>query len=814
MRPVIITPPASQTISEDQTAVFSIAAYGDEPLSYQWQRFDKKSRNWSNLRGEDQPEYVAPIHLHETDDEPNFRCVVSNRSGSVVSSQAVLTMIRSLTVSEPDDTVKSTPLKPPGSHALVIGTFNAYFLPTFFSEKADPDDDEKRAKRLAKRILAVGYDIIALNEVFDEDARGVLVNLLSPDYPHYVSKLIGLISPHEDSGLMLFSKHPFEPLPKNKYQAGRRGKGSSKEVAFKVFVHNYGKDYHADKGAGYVRILIPDTGRVINVVFTHLQANYDHYSQAELDKVRKVRYEQLFEIKHLIEGSMLLEQIQKEDIFILGDLNIDGDLGKYSVTGSIAGGGIPEWHECFSLGGGNWFFNTTVRDCWAYETSPADRGITHRVDNARFDYIMRSRYQQDPEYLCLQHLILAYNLRDLCDPSKGFYHESGLGMAGWCDLSDHIGVTAVLNLWAAHSSPLTAEPLFGSGTFQGKITYPGSMQWLVFEEPGTYGFAASGCSGVSYHVYQSTDLTTPLLPYDKNSVYVDDCALTRYVVPEAPFYVRLFHPSPAATGTLQFTFKKFTGDSKDTACVLKPNEPIDHEMPIMPLNADDQVWFELDVDKVDSGKPQDLYFFLEAAPGTPEVFSLIIYDSDGLTKLQQTNNQTRLDMKMHFGPKKFYLVARRNAASHPTPATSFRIGWETNLTVLHGYVPGLPGSLPLTLTCDSQTDWFGNDTIFLFGCWADGKRLISELPLGDFDTGEIKSLDGALGVIRFVEKVEIMLRERDPHEDDYIFFTILRLDREKLFISSSQSAIDDGGGVDNGQYTFRYQLSRSIPIAK
>ncbi|MCA9772951.1 MAG: hypothetical protein KC466_11130, partial [Myxococcales bacterium] len=88
---------------------------------------------------------------------------------------------------------------------LVVGTFNAQFLPTLLSPKADSDDDIKRSAQIAKRIIASGYDIIILNEIFDEDARDVFMRDLSFAYPYVVYYVAGPVLDLDDSGLMLFS---------------------------------------------------------------------------------------------------------------------------------------------------------------------------------------------------------------------------------------------------------------------------------------------------------------------------------------------------------------------------------------------------------------------------------------------------------------------------------------------------------------------------------------------------------------------------------------------------------------------------------
>ena len=78
---------------------------------------------------------------------------------------------------------------------LRITTYNTQ-LRSYLMEAVEdidpfPEDPEDRAKEIAKRILASSkdYDVLALNEVFAEDARSVLTGTLSLKYPHVVEKL-------------------------------------------------------------------------------------------------------------------------------------------------------------------------------------------------------------------------------------------------------------------------------------------------------------------------------------------------------------------------------------------------------------------------------------------------------------------------------------------------------------------------------------------------------------------------------------------------------------------------------------------------
>ncbi len=83
--PAITTQPSNQSVTAGQTAMFSVAATGTAPLSYQWRK------NSSNISGAMAASYITPATT-TTDSGSKFDVVVSNSVGSVTSGQATLTV--------------------------------------------------------------------------------------------------------------------------------------------------------------------------------------------------------------------------------------------------------------------------------------------------------------------------------------------------------------------------------------------------------------------------------------------------------------------------------------------------------------------------------------------------------------------------------------------------------------------------------------------------------------------------------------------------------------------------------------------------
>ena len=86
--PTITSQPADQSVTEGQSATFSVVASGSTPLAYQWQ--------WDgvDIAGATGASYTTPATTL-TDDGAIFRCVVSNSAGSVTSEPATLTVTAS-----------------------------------------------------------------------------------------------------------------------------------------------------------------------------------------------------------------------------------------------------------------------------------------------------------------------------------------------------------------------------------------------------------------------------------------------------------------------------------------------------------------------------------------------------------------------------------------------------------------------------------------------------------------------------------------------------------------------------------------------
>ena len=89
--PSITTQPQNTTVTEGQTASFSVAAAGSGTLTYQWQESTNNGTAWTDISGADSAAYT----IENTTTGMNgyqYRCVVTNSVGTVTSRAGTLTV--------------------------------------------------------------------------------------------------------------------------------------------------------------------------------------------------------------------------------------------------------------------------------------------------------------------------------------------------------------------------------------------------------------------------------------------------------------------------------------------------------------------------------------------------------------------------------------------------------------------------------------------------------------------------------------------------------------------------------------------------
>jgi len=99
--PTIVSDPQDAQVQVGGTVMFSVVAAGDLPLLYQWRR------NGIDLDGETEPTLTLIGAI--VDDAGDYDVVVSNNSGSIISAEAVLTVIEPVQIIDQPASVTVVP---------------------------------------------------------------------------------------------------------------------------------------------------------------------------------------------------------------------------------------------------------------------------------------------------------------------------------------------------------------------------------------------------------------------------------------------------------------------------------------------------------------------------------------------------------------------------------------------------------------------------------------------------------------------------------------------------------------------------------
>lgn len=731
------------------------------------------------------------------------------------------------------------------SHSFRIVTFNTYLLspnfqcgPNWNPEQvylpADTftnctifnplgENIKERANLIADVLDDGEFDVIALNEVWDEDdGKDVLEERLKATYSNYVKYVDSDgVKDAEDSGLMIFSKpsFQFESLPDEHFKGGdtvsSEGDDSAK-IAFDEYDDCSGFDCSAAKGAVMVRIKHPSSGRILNFIATHTQADGENAEDRKnqlLQVLGDCASSQTPPTEDLVHKTLgpslagdesLCNWSNQQWLVLLGDLNVNGinAVGDALFSSSTPASEAPEeWWDRFGNPAKN-VSGYALYDAWAETTSEADLGVTF-PSAQRLDYIVASRRTKSAG----QSLLAGVQIPDLC--IQHVWTPPAL-----IGLSDHWPVAADLNLENPQCNPrlayeITSHELGEDDLIDGKesvilprqISFPGGVQWFFLPESGTYTFALDPNavnSGLQFEVYKASNLSKPLtgahelgedkilvcppgLPEGASRGRCKEHVGEKLVLPKGPFYVKVFSQNRGWTGDYWLAVHRYTCKSKEEACELLANAPYDFPFPPPGtyLNPEDRAWFSFSVqEQADTGEKQTLTFYTENAEDEPwSAPDIEILDSSGSTVLQEIDGST---FSSYFigAADSGREIKKRTATTNHNDAYYMRVkrlnvnhqlhvlaGWRTNLTLLGGENVGEHQAY---LVCQDETNpEAGADEIGL-QVNVDGTGWQTR-GTASFDCNATKhprQWDGPLGLIRYLDSVQIRLMEYDSGNPD------------------------------------------------
>jgi hypothetical protein len=553
------------------------------------------------------------------------------------------------------------PLMAQERESVRVATFNAYLLSPIFKcgnpQFADcllqiGGQTKKQAGRLADAILKDPgrFDIIAINEAWDEDAKALLIDRLRIRYPNYVGKLdadlikfrggslkaalldlgadvvtgvygspINKIN-GEDSGLMLFASSAFSflPLPNPAFKWGFKDgetlKATSENVGFRLFDTCGGLDCLSAKGVAIVR-LAHASGRNYTIVFSHMQADYFDKTPPQVNAgARQIQFDRAQELIETTLSTLTPAQRKRERVLMMGDLNVP-----------LFHPPSAEWAGRFARAGSYW--TDKLYDAWARTNSPADPGITNYIDAERYDYILAApapyTVGSGPDApVCVQHMTIPTDFQDLESDHNMVVADLNLGYF-FCHPQIAYPVTLEKATVPDGDPPLEQQYInIIDGIDKTQIRYAGAMQWfhVVRRDAGTYSIGPNR-QDLDMDIYLPGNLTTPISRYyehtraivvDENRMFVQTFALPR------EFYIRIAARDPNFTGTYSLLVRRNSCDSKEEACLLQPGEPpqsATFNAAGSLLGTQKEAWYAFDVvGQTDSGADQTVKLTASGVP--------------------------------------------------------------------------------------------------------------------------------------------------------------------------------------------------------
>lgn len=569
-------------------------------------------------------------------------------------------------------------------------------------------DSISRAEAVADDLLDIAPgerpDVLALNEVFSEDARDVLLGRLQSEWPHVIES-VHEGDLEEDAGLMVFSQLPFLALP---------GGGDRREH---FYSDDAGADSWASKAAVLVQVGLP--AERTTLVFTHLQAAYDTEEQ-----YRDFRKRQLSELRDLVAEVLGSSLGNWQNVIVAGDLNIRGDIDATS----------NEWFDIFDSPSDP--FGEVFADSWIEMRPP---GVSEDLDPGFTNRDRRSQAEQRLDYICRFKTLDGVDL---------LAHHMRIGHRL---TSDHYALEALIQVRDNHCQPCSAVDIDAVGAIAGNsgpsqprtslayVVHPhiaaeGGRSWAWLRRPGTYTFHHS--PSLVIEVFAANDISRPLTRLDSLSAsdapaavqaayqefgrQVDDEGST--FVNRQPLLVSVRTKSGAPDDGILIVLEHL-GDSKATAIALPPHEDVRVPFPTnQRLGDDDTAWFRLRTAATLMGTSRQESVTLTQPAGSG---SIEAEDGVGAGLGSDSGPATLAHAFTATAEDEVFLAVRRDSDAD----TGQVIRWSTPVNYLR-----LDKGFTVHVNDETGSDWPGADEPEL-EMWIDGEKLF-KTTWDDADTGE------------------------------------------------------------------------------
>jgi len=712
------------------------------------------------------------------------------------------------------------------------------------------DTAEDRAKVIAAKVLSSpsDYDIVCLNEVFDEDARDILSGDLRSKYPYQVAKAdllyVRLVRPGlvhdlenalfdltfgavldvvssvlamkwEDSGLLLASKWPFETVGIPPEVANKLGPAAGTIfptgvpiVSFLTYgdcASTFG-DCRAAKGVLHARIR-RNPFESYDIFASHTQADDD-----KVDEHRAERDKQMATVWEFIKSRTGGPPFARPTFF-MGDLNILGGLAEDDPAAQPA-----EWKDIFNTPGSP--LSDHMTDLWGLfqcrggNTGLNDPGFSADVKydplRQRLDYVNAA-----PGDLVSQHIKIDYDMAEPPVPP----------IDGVSYVSDHLPLSVDLAQQHPFAAPPQALPV--NAVFfhdQQRLLGPGQTMWYRYDQQGTYEFRLDASDpSVYFGVYIGSDLSRPRKQY--RNEFLPDFGIRFVLV--APFFVKVGNHNREREFNFRFHSHRHEGRDPFDPINLIPGVPYPESFPnAQQLNGNstltawddtDTKWFLLDTPRVTVDKPIRLRADLDL-DGGPGPISLLValwdFPNPPVLVGETPRNVGHHSLEWDARPgDRFFVCVRRHDPAFA--GMKFTVKADTDLTLLLGGERGLP-----RLFCTEETSGWGADDIALElrADAAGWSRNISNDEIGDFEQDAVRDLRQWISQsVAYQDGFTVKVIEEDDIDDDDVGQETIPRYKDVAAWARWQTIHTDGEGslegavkidVDDGQYTFRCVLSR------
>jgi hypothetical protein len=539
---------------------------------------------------------------------------------------------------------------------------------------AQPDASQRAAQAILALPPREQPDIIAFNGVTD---RAALLKELSPTYPHDTLNMGGTpgSGPDEVSGLMLFSRLPFLPLPIG---------GST---YYEPFKNAPAPDF---RGVGVVRVAGPFDPTTI--AFAHTFASDSPFA-ASVDPaaVRELEFAFIRAVLLKVANGNLQHYANG---VIVGNLNVQGETTQTLSEVRKVFAGVPGT------------FGGDFADGWATamhapnDLTGHDPGYTQRLT---LQFPERLNYQCTRRDADVDVGLVAHHMST---PLRLMEEVSGIsGTAPRTQYADRWGLLARLHRINPHCTPSTAfellkAPPVNPSTTGSKVwmlpTVLGDKDmyhWVYIESAGTYFVFVNASLEVAAfrrsdltHELASTDLSMGTLPpavhaslqgsfvsvaprfEDKGSVYAS----------REPFFLRFRGASAAFSGQSLFAVVQHHGESPETAFVLQAHQPLNPGLPSgQKLGTTDDCFFRADRLERFSKAPYDDRFAISNPARASFTVKLCTVS---LAPLDTPQNSSAPELELHrmAGAETVFLVLTRADVND----VDFSVTWKSALSYL------------------------------------------------------------------------------------------------------------------------------------